>query len=137
MSRDDEREALIAFRGRYGVAPTEITCSVEREVLGFDWGANGYTTRAQADRLRQQLALQPSDRLLDIGSGRGWPGLYLAASSGCEVVLTDMPLEGLRLARRRVRQEGLEEAARAVACSASAPAFGPAAFDGVVHTDVL
>ena len=68
-----------------------------------DWliyGANGYTTAAQANLLAQRLDLGPGKRLLDVGSGRGWPGLYLAASTGCTVVLTDLLL--LAVARRRL-----------------------------------
>jgi hypothetical protein len=44
--------------------------------------------------LARELHLSAADRLLDLGSGRGWPGLYLAARTGCAVVLTDLPLEG-------------------------------------------
>jgi cyclopropane fatty-acyl-phospholipid synthase-like methyltransferase len=46
---------------------------------------------AQADTLAGELRLSAGDRLLDLGSGRGWPGLYLAASSGCQVVPSDLP----------------------------------------------
>lgn len=133
MSATDERQALIEFRERYAAAPTEATHAVERAVIGTDWGANGYTTRDQADRLGHLLGLEPGRRLLDVGSGRGWPGLYLAAKSGADVVLTDLPIEGLRLALRRAEQLP----AAAVVASGSALPFRPASFDAIVHTDVL
>jgi len=38
--------------------------------------------------------------------GRGWPGLYFAARSGCRVVLADLPLEGLRVAAGRAAAGG-------------------------------
>jgi hypothetical protein len=53
---------------------------------------------AQADTLASGLGLSAGDRLLDLGTGRGWPGLYLAARTGCRVVLADLPLDGLRVA---------------------------------------
>src|SRR5207237_725134 len=81
---------------RYAVRRTDALLKAELAVIGGDWGANAYTTRAQADRLVDALALRPGDRLLDLGAGRGWPGLYLAHESGCDVVLTDVPLAALR-----------------------------------------
>ena len=37
---------------------------------------------------RYRKTPSPLTRLLDVGSGRGWPGLYLAGRTGCRVVLT-------------------------------------------------
>jgi 2-polyprenyl-3-methyl-5-hydroxy-6-metoxy-1,4-benzoquinol methylase len=137
MARDDERETLVRFAERYRVAQTELTRQIELAVIGGDWGANGYTTAAQADRLGRDLYLGPGTRLLDVGAGRGWPGLYLAASTGCQVVLADVPIEGLLTAKARANAERLADRAVAVAASARHPPFSAAAFDAVVHTDVL
>lgn len=135
MSATYEREALIEFRERYAESPTEATRAVERIVIGSDWGANGYTTRDQAEHLGHLLDLRAGRRLLDVGSGRGWPGLYLAATTGADVVLTDLPIEGLRLAIQRAEQEQLP--ASGIVASGSALPFRPASFDAIVHTDVL
>ena len=137
MANDGERETVERFAERYRVAQTEVTRHIELAVIGGDWGANGYATRAQADVLGRQLRLRPGRRLLDLGGGRGWPGLYLAASTGCRVVLADMPIEGLLTASGRARNDGLADRAVAVAASARRLPFRPASFDAVVHTDVL
>ena len=50
------------------------------------------------------LDLRPEHRLLDFGSGAGWPGISLAHSTGCELLLTDLPPAGLRRADRRLAQ---------------------------------
>ena len=92
---------------------------------------------AQADTLAGKLRLSAGDRLLDLGSGRGWPGLYLAASSGCQVVPSDLPLEGLRVAAARAAAEGLAARAAMVVAAASGLPFGAGSFDAIVHTDVL
>src|SRR5438445_6827025 len=101
------------FEQRYEVKPTELTRQIELAVIGGDWGANGYTTMEQADRLGRELALGPSSGLLDLGAGRGWPGLYLAASTGCRVVLADVPADALRAAAARAVGEGLADRAGA------------------------
>lgn len=137
MTTSDEREALEEFSERYAGAPTDAERAVEAAVIGGDWGANGYTTMAQADRIGQLLELAPGRTLLDAGAGRGWPGLYLAVTTGCEVVLSDLPPEGLRLARIRAGREHVAERVSVVVAAAGRPPFPPASFDAVTHTDVL
>jgi cyclopropane fatty-acyl-phospholipid synthase-like methyltransferase len=91
----------------------------------------------QADQLAAGLELSASDRLLDIGTGRGWPGLYLAARTGCRVVLADLPLDGLRVAAARAQAEGLVARASVLAAAASRLPFRAGIFDAIIHTDVL
>jgi hypothetical protein len=62
------------FEQRYRVKPTEVTRQIERAAIGGDWGANGYTTVNQADRLGRELSLGPGSMLLDLGAGRGMAG---------------------------------------------------------------
>ena len=94
MSPAEDRDTIERFTERYRVSASEATRRIERAVIGGDWGANGYTTMTQADRLRLELDLGPESSLLDLGAGRGWPGLYLASVTGCRVVLADVPIEG-------------------------------------------
>jgi 2-polyprenyl-3-methyl-5-hydroxy-6-metoxy-1,4-benzoquinol methylase len=137
MVTQEERDTRQRFRDRYGEARTDVVEHIERSVIGADWGANGYTTVAQADRLGDVLRLAPGVRLLDLGAGRGWPGLYLAVRTGCRVVLSDIPLEGLRQALVRADAEHASHRVAAVASTARALPLRPATFDAVVHTDVL
>ena len=126
-----------SFVARYGVGQNEATRAVELAVIGGDWGANGYTTVAQADVLGQVLGLEPGTRLLDLGSGRGWPGLYLAKGHGCTAVLSDLPVEALRTGAARARAEHISGRVGSVLASARHLPFTPGSFDAVVHTDVL
>src|SRR5580765_2186384 len=130
----DEMDAGATFRERYGRPASDATRELERLVIGGDFGANGYTTVKQAGLLAQRLDLRAGDRLLDVGSGRGWPGVYLAKVTGCSVVLTDIPEEGLATARRRAAVEGLAERSQAVVASARHMPFKAESFDAVVHT---
>ena len=135
MSRD-ERKALSDFSARYARASSDVVDAIELNVIGEVWGANGFTTAAQADRLGDFLGLGPGARLLDVGTGRGWPGLYLAKRAGCEVVLSDLPAEGLMVAARRARKERVRLVGSVIASARDLP-FGARSFDAVVHTDVL
>jgi predicted nicotinamide N-methyase len=114
-SSRSERETLADFAADYALPSTMVVDEIERRVIGEVWGANGFTTAAQAEVLADRLELRAGKRLLDIGTGRGWPGLYLAKRSGCEVVLTDLPIEGLGLARNRAEKEPVNFSSAVVA----------------------
>jgi 2-polyprenyl-3-methyl-5-hydroxy-6-metoxy-1,4-benzoquinol methylase len=135
-SSQDEQEALADFAARYTLPPADVMQEVERRVIGAVWGANGFTTVAQADLIAERLDLAPGKRLMDVGTGRGWPGLYLAKRTGCEVVLTDLPIEGLQHALRRAEAESVSSLGAVVASARDLP-FGKESVDAIVHTDVL
>jgi ubiquinone/menaquinone biosynthesis C-methylase UbiE len=137
VSVRDEAQARALFQERYRYTPSSLAGQIELRVIGGDWRANGFTTMAQADTLASALSLSAGDRLLDLGTGRGWPGLYLAARTGCRVVLADLPLEGLRVAADRAASEGLTARTRVVASAASGLPFRAGSFDAIIHTDVL
>ena len=137
MVTSKEQEARDRFAARYREERVDVVREIERRVIGGDWGANGYTTISQADDLADRLGLRRGDLLLDVGAGRGWPGLYLAATTGCSLVLADLPLEALTVAATRISVDGLGERAWCVNASARHVPFSAASFDAVVHTDVL
>ena len=114
-----------------------VAREVELRTLGSDFGANGYATLAEVSELAGTLGLRSGRWLLDVGSGQGWPGLYLARQTGCQVVLTDVPVEGLATATRRVTREGLDSRAWALAARGQMLPLRPGAFDAAIHTDVL
>jgi len=103
----EPRDLIEDFDANYRVAAEPVMLRIEREVTDSDYGASSYTTRGQADRLASLLDLAPDKHLLDVGSGAGWPGIHLARSTGCNLILTDLPPEGLRRAHRRMRHEGV------------------------------
>jgi cyclopropane-fatty-acyl-phospholipid synthase len=61
------------------------------------------------DRICGKLDLQPSDHLLEIGTGWGGLALYAAKQYGCKVTTTTISREQYELARERVKAEGLED----------------------------
>jgi cyclopropane fatty-acyl-phospholipid synthase-like methyltransferase len=125
------------FTDRYRLCCAPVRPDIETEALGADYGSTGYTTRAQADELARHLRLRPGDRLADIGSGAGWPGLYLARQTGCHVIGTDLPLDGLARARARAIDDGLAGRVSYAMATGRAQPLRSGSFDAVVHTDVL
>jgi 2-polyprenyl-3-methyl-5-hydroxy-6-metoxy-1,4-benzoquinol methylase len=133
----DERAARTHFEERYAVPIGDVNVRIEREVIGAAWGANGYTTLGQADELGGRIALGPGRRLLDVGTGRGWPGLYLTARTCCTLVATDMPFDPLAVAARRASAEGIADRVTLAAAAGADQPFRAGSFDAIIHTDVL
>lgn len=133
-----ERKILPAtsesFAYKYERLSSEAARRVRVAVLGSAQ-ANGYTTVTQADRIADLLRLGPGGRLLDLGSGRGWPGARIAERTGCDHILSDLPLLALRDARDPKEEAG---GRRAVVCAdGRLLPFRDACFDAASHTDVL
>lgn len=137
MATRDERERKETYDARYQSTILDATRQIEIDAVGSDYGNNGFTTVAQTDLLVAALGLSADDRLLDLGSGAGWPGLYLASRSGCSVVVSDLTVQGMRQAVQRAAADGLSNRAQAVVASARHLPFRPDSFDAMVHTDVL
>lgn len=138
MARTAEEVAATAhFSRSYALGRSEVIRSIERSVCGCDYGGTSWTTRDEAEQVVSMLQLQAGQRLLDVGAGAGWPGLYLAGRMGCDVTLTDLPLEGLRIARERAAAEPLCGTCWVVLADGAALPFRDGAFDAVYHSDVL
>lgn len=125
------------FRQTYVNTGTAAFATIEDLVLGTDYHANGYTTRPQADLVADRLDLTGTQCLLDLGTGCGWPGIYLAVSMGCRAVLADALVEGLAPALDRARRDALADRVVAVAARAEALPFRAGSFDAICHADVI
>jgi len=122
---------------RHGQAGADVLRRIERSVCGCDYGGTSWTTAEEAMDIAGVLALAPGVRLLEIGAGTGWPGLFLAQETGCEVMLIDLPPTGLELARRRAEADGLSHRCQVAAADAAWMPFRDGEFDALVHSDVL
>lgn len=111
--------------------------TIERSVCGCDYGGNSWTTRAEAEQMAAHLALRPGVRLLDLGAGSGWPGLYMGKRSGCDVALVDLPLAGLRIAVERAKNDDISGHVWAAVADAAALPFPDGSFDAISHSDLL
>jgi ubiquinone/menaquinone biosynthesis C-methylase UbiE len=123
------------FDERYRRVGDPAMRRAERRVIGADYGAVSFTTKAQGDQLAVLLGLGPDHLLLDIGSGAGWPGIYLAAATGSRLILSDVPREGLRAAATRMRAEGV--AGGVIVASGSALPLVDGSVDAVTCSDVF
>jgi SAM-dependent methyltransferase len=75
-------------------------------------------------------AIQPTDHLLDVGSGIGGPARWLSARFGCRVTGIDLTQEFCAIAEHLTRLVGLEDRAHFRVGNALAMPFDDATFDG-------
>ena len=66
-------------------------------------------SRAKLDRICDKLDLQPSDHVLEIGTGWGGFALHAAQTYGCRVTTTTLSREQRDLALERVSEAGLSD----------------------------
>ncbi|WP_146392577.1 SAM-dependent methyltransferase [Allorhodopirellula solitaria] len=66
-------------------------------------------SRAKIDRVCGKLKLQPTDHLLEIGTGWGGFALHAAQQYGCQVTTTTISQAQFEMTRDRVRRAGLSE----------------------------
>jgi SAM-dependent methyltransferase len=137
MANAAEQRTVARFTDHGDLCCNPARLGVEARALGVAYGSSGYTTRDQADRIAQLLGLGPGVRLADVGAGSGWPSAYFASTTGCTVVGTDLPVDGLRRATdRAVADDAATRVSYLVASGKRLP-MRSGAFDAAVHTDVL
>lgn len=132
-----KKELIARFGEEYRLAQAKIMRDIERKVCGRDYGGTSWTTRHEARQAGDLLQLGPGKRLLEVGAGSGWPGLYLANTTGCDVVLVDLPFEGLKIAAERAATEGLAGACWLAVADGTALPLNSGCCDAVIHSDVL
>ena len=123
------------FEHKYSERISRAACRLEEMALGHAVGLHGYTTLAQAQQLADALALRPQDLLLDMGAGRGWPGIHIAQSSGCHLVALDIPFDAMHAALTKMQPIGPGRTCAAVVADGRAAPLHQASVDAVVHAD--
>ncbi len=138
MTRSPEESAQTErLEQSYTNLQSDVMLSIERQVCGCDYGGNSWTTRVEAQKIETLLELKPGLRFLDLGAGSGWPGLYLAKRSGCDLTLVDLPLTGLQIATERAYRDQLPGTCWITCADATNLPFSDGCFDAISHSDLL
>ncbi|HVT15604.1 MAG TPA: methyltransferase domain-containing protein [Thermoanaerobaculia bacterium] len=102
--RDEERYGdFFAFAGR-----SAVLGRIWRGVFGAEYPEElepfGFVTLSDLGRIRDALAIGHGDLLVDLGCGKGGPGLWVARELGARLVGIDVLAAAVAQARRFARQ---------------------------------
>ena len=125
------------FDELYLRSQSSVMLSIERSVCGCGYGGSSWTTQDDADAIIEALNLRPEMNLLDLGAGSGWPALYMAAKTGCNAMLVDLPPNGLQIAEQRAIKDGISKQIKTKVADAAQLPFSDSSFDAVSHSDLL
>jgi ubiquinone/menaquinone biosynthesis C-methylase UbiE len=138
MSQPSNNCASICdFAGSYDVGLLPEIRAMEQHVLGCQYGATSWTTRAQAEEIGNSLGISQDSNVLDVGGGAGWPSLFLCSMTGGQFVIIDPTDSALELAGQRAEKDGLSSNVTTICGSGTAIPCADGSFDYVIHADVL
>jgi len=112
-----------------------------REVYGDDYPEEvepaSFVTRTDLARMAERFSLGPGQTLVDLGCGRGGPGLWLAREMRSDLVGIDLSGEAIRQAKERGAVFGLQGRARFIVADICATTLEDESCDGAVCIDML
>jgi SAM-dependent methyltransferase len=124
------------YSASYGGFARDIYAEVRREAWGEEIGQNSWLTRTELERFGEQLQLDGSSRVLEIGCGSGGPALHLARVTGCEIVGIDLHQDGIANATRMARETGARATFERADASDPLP-FASGSFDALLCVDAV
>ena len=133
--------ALAEFDLLHETAGHPLLADLLQRAMGDDYPVDvdpsSSCTRSLLAHILKMLALRPGDLLVDLGCGRGGPGLWLARESGARLVGLDFSPKGIALATRTAERFALPTPAQFLVASFDATGLPDASADGVVSVDAL
>jgi len=123
-------------------SPTSaVTQRVWREVYGAEYpdGVEPYShvTRSELARFCVEVAIDEKAHLVDVGCGRGGPGLWVAAHTGARLTGIDIAASALKASGDRAHSLGLASRSRYLLGSFDALPLESGSADAVMSVDAL
>jgi SAM-dependent methyltransferase len=120
---------------------SQVQAEIWGQVFGEEYPAElapySYTSRSELRRIAEEVRVGAGELLVDIGSGRGGPGLWVAATTGADYCAVDIAEPGLAEVRRRAAALRLDGRARTALGSFEALPFGAGEAAAVMSIDAL
>jgi len=129
------------FNAGFAVPASEVTQRVWREVYGSEYpeGVEPYSLVSQSELARfcADVGIDETGHVVDIGCGRGGPGLWVAAHTGARLTGVDIAASALRASEQRARSLGLAARASYLLGSFDALPLEGGSADAIMSVDAL
>ena len=101
------------FNATFASPASAVSTRIWREVYGDEYPEgvepHSYVSLGELTRFCTEVDVGTSDNLVDVGCGRGGPGLWVAAHTGAHLIGIDIAASALAAAEERARSLGLSE----------------------------
>ena len=129
------------FTQEFDQPESAVVARIWADVLGDEYPAElapySYTTRSELQFVADALTVGSRDVLVDIGCGRGGPGLWVAATTGVRYVAVDIAASALDAVARRAERLGLSTRVRTMEGSFDSLPLDDGEADAVMSIDAL
>jgi len=129
------------FDEGFAAPASAVMQRVWREVYGAEYpdGVEPYShvTRKELARFCVDVAVDDKAQLVDVGCGRGGPGLWVAAHTGARLTGVDIAASALKASENRARSLGLAGRSRYLLGSFDALPLESSSVDAVMSDDAL
>src|SRR5213592_1411466 len=126
------------FDSTYSHFTRQVLETIREETFGQDIGQNSWTTVDEYDRFLSWLDLRPEHHVLEIASGSGGPGLYVAKRTGCSVTGIDANEAGVATATQSAADSNQADRLTFTVADANSPLpFDDDSFDAILCIDSM
>ena len=136
-----EHDWAEVFTKTFEQPESAVAARIWAEVLGDEYPVElapySYTTRSELRFIAGALAVGSGDELVDIGCGKGGPGLWVAATTGARYVGVDIAPSALLAVTQRAERLGLSSLVRTIEGSFDSLPLGDGEAGAVMSIDSL
>jgi ubiquinone/menaquinone biosynthesis C-methylase UbiE len=136
-----ERDWKAEFERTYAGRPSAVAERVWRGVFGDEYPAGvdpfSGVSVSELERIAAEVRVGESDAIVDLGCGRGGPGLWVAMATGADLVGIDISSTALEAARERATRLGLDGRARFHEASFEDTCLPDRSVDALISIDAL
>jgi ubiquinone/menaquinone biosynthesis C-methylase UbiE len=129
------------FEQMYKNEKSDSFRNIFREVYGDDYpeevNPDGFVTITDLENIINNIKVGPGDRFIDLGCGRGGPGLWIAKKTQADYVGIDLSENAIRKAKQRLKEFEISFNAEFKAGNICALDFLDNSFEGAISIDVL
>jgi ubiquinone/menaquinone biosynthesis C-methylase UbiE len=141
MANEADRDWAAEFSSTFAAPESAVAARIWSTVFGDEYPAElapfSFTTRSELARIARSLEVGADGLLVDIGSGRGGPGLWVAATTGASYLAVDIAADGLAAVTRRAAALGLADRVRTALGSFDSLPLADGEADAVMSIDAL
>ena len=129
------------FDDVFQARPSEINLQIFRTAYGDDYPEeaepHSFITKTDLRKIVQCLAIGKGNVFVDLGCGRGGPGLWLARQTGADLIGIDLSPNAIKLANQFITRFGMNGRAHFQQGDLCATGLPDQSCDGAISIDVI